>query len=76
MLNKILIFTFCLVGLLFAKVEVEKIIKTDTLITVKIDTIKKVVKDTVVIQKTYKDTSILMKVDTVKKVEKKNGKKK
>lgn len=48
------------------RTEVVKVTKCDTVITIKVDTIKTVVWDTLVVTKTFHDTSIVMKTDTVK----------
>ena len=53
------------------KTEVTKVARADTVITIKIDTIKTVVWDTLVITKTVNDTVIVMKTDTVKVLAKK-----
>jgi hypothetical protein len=53
------------------KTEMIKVAKADTVITIKIDTIKTVVWDTLVITKTVNDTTIVIKTDTVKVVGKK-----
>lgn len=43
----------------------EKVIRTDTLITVKQDTIYQIKYDTIKISKVYNDTSILVKTDSL-----------
>jgi hypothetical protein len=47
-----------------------KVIKADTTISIKVDTIRKITYDTSLITKTYKDTVILIKTDTTKSVPK------
>jgi len=67
-MNKVLAIILVLaLGCLAAqKTVVVKVARADTVVTIKVDTIKTVVWDTLVITKTVNDTVITLKTDTVK----------
>lgn len=62
------ILLLAIVGLSFAaqRPVVEKVVVSDTIITIKVDTIKSIRYDTLKITKVYNDTALLVKQDTVK----------
>jgi len=67
-MNKVLAIILVLaLGCLAAqKTVVVKVARADTVVTIKVDTIKTVVWDTLVITKTVNDTILVLKTDTVK----------
>lgn len=67
-----MLFILLAVGLVSAKTKVvtEKVLKADTVVTVKCDTTKTVIYDTITVNKTVQDTSILLKTDTTVKAAK------
>lgn len=66
------------VALLSAKERkvTESVVKQDTIVSMKVDTTKTVMYDTLRITKTFNDTSILVKADTVKADDKRKAKRK
>jgi hypothetical protein len=67
-LIKIFALTGLLVTSVFAatRIQIIKVIKPDTIYTFKVDTTRKIVMDTITIQKTFNDTFYVVKLDTVK----------
>jgi len=65
---KFLVVVLSIVAVCFAgqRTETSKIIVADTITEIKIDTVKTVKYDTLVVTKVINDTSLIVKTDTVK----------